>query len=53
MLCMPATSVASQRIFSNAGDILRAKEIRWRRYVTKYVRLYTLSLSDLDFSVAI
>jgi len=31
MLCMPATSVTSERISSKAGDVSRAKEIRWRR----------------------
>jgi len=80
MLCMPATSVSSERVFSKAGDVSRAKKYAgavksrhlsffwsticdcciavttlgfWHScYVTKYVELCTLSLSDLDFSVA-
>ena len=28
MLCMPATTVASERVFSKAGVISRAKEVR-------------------------
>jgi len=27
---MPATSVANERVFSKAGEVSRAKEIRWR-----------------------
>ena len=37
---MPATSIASECGFSKAGDVSRAKEIRWRR------QKLTLSFSD-------
>jgi len=31
MLCVPATSVNSERVFSKADDVSQAKEIRWHR----------------------
>jgi len=49
MLCMPATSVASERFFSKAGDVSRANEIRWCRRKLTLSFFCCIALRPLEF----